>query len=171
VIRVVDLHPDDTAARQRLGDQLRDARRAAGLSQRDLAARLGVVHSAVVAVEANTSWRMSTLRRWARGLDMELLAHPAGMPELPTEVKALAAMVTADDRGDRFAVAALVAEITFARETLGLTKAEMGRRLGVAARGVSAIENGARGDIMVVTAQRMWRVLDGALVLELGELS
>ena len=171
MINVVDLHPDDTAARQQIRDQLRAARHATGLSQRGLAARVGVVHSAIVHAEANTSWRMSTLRRYARGLDLELLAYPTGLPKPPADVAALAGMVTATRRGDSFAVAALVAEIAAAREALGLTKADMARRLGVVDRGVRAIENCAHDDIMVVTAQRMCRVLGGRLVLELGELS
>jgi ribosome-binding protein aMBF1 (putative translation factor) len=56
-----------------VGDQVRDAREAAGLSQRDLAARMGTSQAAVARLEAGgTGATLTTLQKVAAALDLKL---------------------------------------------------------------------------------------------------
>lgn len=68
----VDLHPDDAAVRDRIAEQLRASRVAAGVGQRELAIRLGVDQRRVVLLERRRQWRTATVQGWARALDQRL---------------------------------------------------------------------------------------------------
>lgn len=72
--RFVPLHPDDAATLQDLRVQLRDLRRAEGISGYELCRRLGQHLEFVSRLEngVTQSPNMSTLQMWARGLDRRL---------------------------------------------------------------------------------------------------
>jgi ribosome-binding protein aMBF1 (putative translation factor) len=56
-----------------LGEQVRDAREAAGLSQRDLAARMGTSQAAVARLEAGgAAATLTTIQRVATALDLRV---------------------------------------------------------------------------------------------------
>ncbi len=73
---------DETLAAARLamevGAKVRDAREAAGLTQRDLAARMSTSQAAVARLEAGrTSATLTTLQRVAAALDMTITVNLA----------------------------------------------------------------------------------------------
>ena len=56
-----------------VGDQVRDARQAAGLSQRELAARMGTSQAAVARLEAGgVGATLTTLQKMAAALDLKV---------------------------------------------------------------------------------------------------
>lgn len=56
-----------------VGDRIRDAREAAGLSQRELAARMGTSQAAVARLEAGgTGATLTTLQKVATALDLKV---------------------------------------------------------------------------------------------------
>lgn len=56
-----------------IAEQLADARRSAGLSQTEVAARMGTSQSAVARLErGDTDVRLSTLQRYAEALDRQV---------------------------------------------------------------------------------------------------
>lgn len=56
-----------------VGDKVRDAREAAGLSQRELAARMGTSQAAVARLEAGgVSATLTTLQKMAAALDLKV---------------------------------------------------------------------------------------------------
>jgi transcriptional regulator with XRE-family HTH domain len=67
-----------------LGEQIREARGAKGLTQAALAARSGVSRVTIARLEGGTARdvRTGTLRRLCDALDLELRAVPAGAPPL-----------------------------------------------------------------------------------------
>jgi ribosome-binding protein aMBF1 (putative translation factor) len=57
----------------RVGEQIRDAREAAGLSQRDLAQRMGTSQAAIARLEAGgVGATLTTLQRAASALDLDI---------------------------------------------------------------------------------------------------
>lgn len=59
-----------------VGEQVRDAREAAGLSQRALASRMGTSQAAIARLEAGgVGSTLTTLQRVAAALDMEVTVH------------------------------------------------------------------------------------------------
>jgi transcriptional regulator with XRE-family HTH domain len=73
--------------RSRAGMRLRSLREAAGLTQLDLAARSGVTHEAISALECGRrSPRVATIERLAAALEMaprDLVASPTDRQDLP----------------------------------------------------------------------------------------
>jgi ribosome-binding protein aMBF1 (putative translation factor) len=64
---------DATRLALEVGDQVRDAREAAGLSQRELAARMGTSQAAVARLEAGgTGATLTTLQKVAGALDLKV---------------------------------------------------------------------------------------------------
>lgn len=72
------LSPDDLAARrQALGDQLRDARLAAGLTQEQVALATGIDRPSVVRIErGQQDAKLSTLLRLCDALGVRLVVAP-----------------------------------------------------------------------------------------------
>lgn len=71
---------DATRLALTVGEQIRDAREIAGLSQRDLATRMGTSQAAIARLEAGgTAATLTTLQKVAAALDLtvtvELTAH------------------------------------------------------------------------------------------------
>ncbi|MGO9027047.1 MAG: helix-turn-helix domain-containing protein [Acidimicrobiales bacterium] len=63
----------DLAAQLRAGIAFRDAREAAGLTQTELAARIGIAQSALSRIEAGrTNLTLSMFRRFAEALDVDV---------------------------------------------------------------------------------------------------
>ena len=61
-----------------LGEKVRDAREAAGLTQRDLAARMSTSQAVVARLEAGrTRGALTTLQKVAAALDMTITVKPA----------------------------------------------------------------------------------------------
>lgn len=59
-----------------VGEQIRDARKAAGLSQRALASRMGTSQAAIARLEAGgVGSTLTTLQRVAAALDLEVSVH------------------------------------------------------------------------------------------------
>lgn len=59
-----------------VGDQVRDARKAAGLTQRELAARMGTSQAAIARLEAGgVGATLTTLQNVATALDLEVAVH------------------------------------------------------------------------------------------------
>ena len=64
---------DATRLALEVGEQVRDAREAAGLSQRELAARMGTSQAAVARLEAGgTGATLTTLQKVAAALDLKV---------------------------------------------------------------------------------------------------
>lgn len=59
-----------------VGDQVRDAREAAGLTQRELAERMGTSQAAIARLEAGgVGATLTTLQKVATALDLEIALH------------------------------------------------------------------------------------------------
>ncbi|MDG4791970.1 helix-turn-helix domain-containing protein [Micromonospora sp. WMMD1102] len=91
MLAITDLHPDDTAARDRIAAQLHGIRVAAGVSQRALAARLHVTQRRVAVLEHNRSWEARTVQGWARAFGHRLTLTIVGLV-VPDDGDALAAV-------------------------------------------------------------------------------
>lgn len=123
----VDLHPDDTALRAYLNDELRAGRIADGLSQCDLADRMGVTQSAVARMEHRLTWRMRTLYARSRALGCTLTVVIDGRP-----IHGLT-----DVARCRLAVL----RISIARQVAGLSERDVADRLGVSESAVRGWED------------------------------
>lgn len=76
--------------RMRIIDSLREARHQRSLTQRDVAQRSGMSQPALAALEAGRgNPTLDTLERWARALDVALLAAPRGLDPLVEVAEAL----------------------------------------------------------------------------------
>lgn len=76
-------------------DQLRERRRAAGVSQSEMARRLGTTQSAVSRLEASSSARLDTLDRYAAALGWNISASPPS--PLDDAVAGIRASLARDD--------------------------------------------------------------------------
>lgn len=160
-----DLHPDDAAMRLMLRDLLVYYRNRATLSQRALAGRMGQTQGAIGQIEHADSWRVSTLQRWARGVDARLLLRPLGLPETDLAVQAFR---PADPvRADAWDLAEVREVLVTARRFLGVTQVALGEVLECSDRAVAAVELGET-DVLLGTVQRYCRALGGALWVGLG---
>lgn len=75
---------DLDAAPSALGDMLAERRRAKGMSQTQLADKMGTSQPAVARLEAGaTNARLSTLLRYAQALDLELSIDLSNPPDAP----------------------------------------------------------------------------------------
>src|SRR5215475_3908636 len=71
-----------SAERRRLVGELADQRRSAGLSQTEVAARMGTSQSAVARLEAgDADVRASTLERYAAAVGSQIAWRPASPPD------------------------------------------------------------------------------------------
>ena len=158
-----DLHPDDRDIRVGLRDALIERRQRLGLSQYALANRIGLSQAAVNLLESRESWRLTSVQRWARHLGWRLVLRLEGLPGADDEPATM--FRPADpDRADLWDQAALVEQLVAARVALGVTQAELGRRLDTGDQAVGNIERLGNGPgLMFTTPQRYCRALGGAL--------
>jgi transcriptional regulator with XRE-family HTH domain len=168
VIRPADLHADDTAARAALRELMVRLRQDAGLTQPDLASRLGITRSSVNDMERATSWAVRRVQAWCRALNHQLVLSVDGIavparPDLWAELYTVAA-APSDAGRDRLHLLATVHDLIRAREALGWTGEELARRAGVHGRAIRQWEDSPDGS-MVSSVQRYARALGGALTL------
>lgn len=158
-----DLHPDDRDVRIGLRDALVERRQRLGLSQHRLAERLGVAQATVAYLENRETWRLASVQRWARGLRWRLVLRLENLPGADDE-PATVFRPTDPDRADLWDQAAIVEQMSAARAALGVTKTELGRRLGTNEQAVAHVERLDNGPgLMFITPQRHCRALGGAL--------
>lgn len=164
-----DLHEDDLAIRRGLRELLIGIRKEMGLHQWQLASRIGVARTAASHMEAKDNWRLSTIQRWARGLDHRLILYPATVPpesSVYREVNLLRPLAADLMKFDREATMQLLVE---ARTLVPLTQREVGEVLGVGEGGVGQFEHG--GNFFLIMAQRYCRAVGTVLVVELEEIT
>jgi transcriptional regulator with XRE-family HTH domain len=161
---IVDLHPDDTAARDELAQSLIAARHEARLSVPAVAGRLGVTPSAVNQRETCRGWRVSTVQQWARAVDQQLSITVAGIV-IPDDGDDLAAAYAASEpvsaaAWDRLHLRMVVNDLVRVRRHLGVTQSGLAIRLGVTKPAVGIAETHPDG-WQVASVQRYARALDG----------
>lgn len=159
-----DLHPDDPATRYGLRDMLVDTRHNYGMTQRDLAERLGRYKSTVATMERDSHWRVSTVQRWAHALGLRLLLTPAvtGIND------DLFLLRPADpDAAMAFDRRAFIESLADARRAVRMTQRILAERLGITENGVGEIEK--ERDVLLSTAQRYCRALGTSLSIDLEE--
>jgi len=163
--RVADVHPDDTTARLRVGEQLLAVRTSLGLSRQAAAARGGRSKASIQSMELRGYWTVGTLQRWARWLDHRF----TWTLHLPFELEpdALAVMYAAKTIGapetvDAYARAGLVNDMRRAREAAGLTQKQLGQRLGVSLDTINRAER-IEDNLDLAAAQRHLRGCGGWL--------
>lgn len=166
-----DLHPDDTAARDRLAEALIGARHAARLSAAAVANRLGVTPNAVNQREACRGWRVSTVQQWARAVDQQLTIGFVGIV-IPDDGDDLAAVYAASQpvsavAQDRLHLRVTVNDLVRVRRHLGLSQTVLAGRLGVTKPAVGVAESRPDG-WQVGSVQRYARALDGSAVFGLA---
>jgi DNA-binding XRE family transcriptional regulator len=159
----VDLHPDDTAMRHMIRDLLIGLRYRTKprMGQRQLAARIGCHQTSVAGMEASTSWKASTLQRWARAHNRRLILTPIGLPADPG-IDPAAIIYTDPVKADEWTIASTIALITEARRLAGITPEAVADLLGVGTRALWAIEN-QETDPLLASIQRYCRAVGGAL--------
>lgn len=159
-----DLHPDDVATRECLRDMLVDARHNYGMSQRDLAGRLGRKPPTIGRMEVHLHWRVSTVQRWAHALGLRLLLIPAVIDINDDLFLLRPADLDAAMAFDRRAFIEMLAD---ARRRLRLTQRMLAEPMGLTENGVGEIEKGR--DVLLVNAQRYCRALGTSLSIDLEE--
>lgn len=160
---IPDLHPDDGSARRDLRHMLVRLREDSGISQRQLAARIGAAGSAVARFETREPRRCTLAGRIAAGLHHRVVAHPDGVPGGPYDDPTVTLFRPSDPAA---AVAwdqqQLKASLVAARTACGWTQARLAAALGVNPHVVSVFERS--GDVpLLATCQRYLRVLGGHL--------
>ena len=169
-----DLHPDDTEARIRLRNQLRNLRRSTGVTVHALAEACATTPAAIYLYEQRGHNPLcASVQRHARHLGRRLQLHPVFDPALPDHPDAATFTALADattnlDLAARHEQAALMANLVAYRRWYGLTARDLADRLNVV-RGsgsVSAIESGTK-PAHLSTYQRYARALGGRLDLHL----
>lgn len=154
-----DLHPADLEIREDLRAILVDLRREAGLSQARLAQRVGVSQRPVAQFETSTTWRISTVQRYAHALGARLVMELDGLPWVDMSVLRPADPAEAMVWDRRVLLEAL----RDARESTGMSTADLAEVLGCAESTVRRVES--ESDVLVITAQRHARALGGSLAL------
>lgn len=164
-----DLHPDDIATREGLRDMLVDARRHYGMTQRDLASRLGRTPPTIGWMEVHFHWRVSTVQRWAHAVGLRLLLIPAIIDSCSRQINDdLFLLRPADpDAAMAFDRRAFIESLADARRTMRVTQRILGERMGITENGVAEIEK--ERDVLLVNAQRYCRALGTSLVIDLEE--
>lgn len=160
-----DLDPADADAREHLRDTLTGMRVDAGLSQRDLALWMGLHPSAVSLLESRTTWRISTVQRWAHALGHRLVLWPDGLPYVDVSMFRPQGDEMRAMEWDR---RALIEAMADARRELGITQRELAARLGVTEPAIGLAER--ESDVLMISAQRYCRGLGGSLGIDVVSL-
>lgn len=74
----------DVRARIELAERMRLIRQISGLSQRDVAARMGKTKSILTLLENTPNWRAKTFLRWAHALEVRVEFEIINLPPLDT---------------------------------------------------------------------------------------
>lgn len=149
-----DLDPADLEIRIGLRDLLLTRRHQLGWSQAALATVLGMEPSAVAYWEGASSWRMTSVQRWAGCLGGVLLAFPGGEPpERPER--------PGGTEGWAWDRRQLLADLRSARRAAGVTQRQLAGRIGITDGAVRQLEHGT--NVRLCTAQRYVRALGGEL--------
>lgn len=160
-------HPNDKKVRLYISEALRAARLKAGLTQQEVAEDLGIDRSNLRAVELHRvrDSEVATLQRYARALDRAIhfriggLAAPIlPLPEDPDPVAA--------DRRHR---EELLTQMTDVRKTLGISQADVARRMGYVNPQAAWLVESGRHPARVSTYQRYIRAVGGRLAFRLVE--
>lgn len=181
--RVADLDDRDRFNRLALRAELRDTREAESVSQRALAARLGIDQPGVGRYECTDQWRVTTVLRWARALNRRVILRPVGFPaatrsmywgkntDIEGALHAILGSVTGSgNTGDDWTVAKLQSELAGIRGACGISQLRLADRIGVSEQALSQFEGGENGTSVVV-AQRYARGLALCARLPLAYLS
>jgi len=169
--RFWDLHPDDALARRDLIAGIRGLREEAGLTGRDVAARMGwkSPHGALWRVERADNWQLRTLQALARLYGRRLAVEIAA--PLPDDGDPLAAVYAAmrpasPAAADELTRAVLVRDLVRIRIDAGLRQEDVAAVMGVSDKAVQLWEQGADG-VMVAPAQRYARAVGTRLTFRL----
>jgi transcriptional regulator with XRE-family HTH domain len=177
--RVDDLDERDYRARIDIRHQLREARLAAGLTQREVAERMNLDAANLRRLEAQgvDQSYSATVMTWARALDRRLVMEPVNFPAPAAlrragSVNAMMALI--GGAGDEWAVAEVATRLAGIRAACGVTATQMAARIGITSTAVLYIEMaGANSQLVVLQrharaiARCSWRARDGYLALRL----
>lgn len=171
MIRRPDLHPDDLANRQVIGQRLRAARIAEGVSAYELSARLNRSRTTGQDLESTSQWAVRRVQAWARALNHRFTMTITGVQvpttyDLHADILRVAARFGAADE-DRMHLLEVVNDLIRVREHLNIPYQEMADRLGVTDRAVRGWELYPSGS-QLISAQRYCRALGGALTLNVS---
>jgi transcriptional regulator with XRE-family HTH domain len=180
MVHVHDFSRRDEGARRDLKVRLLSERHRQRLGQRAVAARLGIDQRVFSGWEKRDQWRMTTVMRWARALDMQFKAVPTGFPE-PEHATRKGRAADIDDalidllanvgtRGDEWDVARLQSRIATLRAGCGVTQKQVADILSVTPQAIGEFECGSRGALLV-NAQRHTRAVAQAAGLESAYLA
>jgi hypothetical protein len=168
---IIDLHPDDTAARDRLADALLHARTDARLAVWEVAARLDRTSGAVTQMQKSRAWGVALVQRWARAVDQRLTITLDGLavPEDGDELAAIYAAATprSPQAVDRLHLRVVVNNLARVRRSLGIPQSVIAARLGLGESAIGWAENAPDG-WRVAAVQRYARALGGVAVFELA---
>jgi transcriptional regulator with XRE-family HTH domain len=168
---IIDLHPDDTAARDEIAQSLIQIRHAAKISGKELAAQLGVTQPAIPRMEHSRAWAVATVQRWARAVGHQLAITLDGL-HIPDDGDDLAAVYAAmrpqtADAEDRLHLRTVVNDLARARRHLEIPQSALSFRLGLSESAIGWAENAPDG-WRVAAVQRYARALGGVAVFELA---
>lgn len=167
---IPDLDERDFTVRDQLRQQLRQLREDQGISQRELAERIGCDASGIRRLERQgvLQSRLGTTIRWAGGLRHTLVTEPVGFPPprrvwrppAATGVDAILAMLvhTEGITGDDWAAPRLIGTLVGIRVACGVTQRELAGRLHLSEQAVSFMET-ATMDSALVVVQRYARAV------------
>lgn len=176
-----DLHPDDQAARVWLRDFLVSQRDERRLLNKDIAARVGHSDGWAYTIFATTTWKLETIQLMARAMGYRLgfvtewegaQVTPQGIPVRAEAWEQAYSRYIKSPNPQRRDEAERVDLCDFGRrvrEAQGLTANQLGYRLNMAGARVRDWETGERPGYMLVTAQRYFRALGGALLPQLHD--
>ncbi|MCZ7434790.1 helix-turn-helix transcriptional regulator [Micromonospora sp. WMMC241] len=165
-----DLHPDDHTARINLRNMLVERRVDLGYSQAALAQHIGASQGWVANIETGTNWHIAVLQRLARGINARIVLYPDGVPGGPYDNPAAGLFRPTDPTdADRWDQQNLLADLATAREATGLTRRQVGERLGCSGSAVGNYER-TRTGLVLISPQRYCRAIGGRLAVELEHL-
>lgn len=164
-----DLHPDDAATRRHLIDALASSRRARRLGYHRVGRHLGISGPAIRALESRTTWKASTLMRYARAIGWRVEWRIHGLT-VPDDDDAMATILAAGNRGtaelaDRVHWKCVCYDLIRIRRAQ-TTAVGMARRLGISENSLHYWEGNFDAST-VTAAQRHARALGGALDWEI----
>lgn len=164
-----DLDQADMAARVVLCGQLRDLRKAAGLSGESVARSAGFGNlGAVRTLERQTSWLAPKAQRWARGLDHVLRLQITGLTVADDTPDSLVLKWTTTFGGtdeDHMHLLVIANDLVRTRLAAGISRVEMAERCGVTEGAIRDWEDAPAVSLLRLF-QRYGRALGGAIHLD-----
>lgn len=165
-MNLIDLHPDDLAARTWLRDHLLAERDRRGIVNRQIAAAVGHKDGWAYNIFATVSWKLETIQMMCRAMGYELRLELCGMTIAGTrepEWEAAYNRYMASDNPLRREEATRVDlgdMVRRVREASGLSRIDLGKLLNQEAKSVRDFEHGERPGYMLVSLQRYFRAMN-----------